>query len=54
MDNAWQNLKRIILILLLFYLLAFLFETDFLLGLAQIEPKTNFGRFLFEILNIKY
>ncbi len=53
MDNAWQTLKKIILILVLVYFLAFLFETDFLLSLAQTKPKFDFSRYLYKILNLK-
>lgn len=53
MDDAWKTLKRIIFILLLFYFMVFLLETDFLLKIGQIKPETNFSRYLFKILNIQ-
>ncbi len=53
MDNAWQTLKKIVLILILVYMIAFLFETDFLIDLAKTKPKFDFSRYFFKILNLE-
>jgi len=53
MDNAWKTLKNIVLILIIVYFISFLIYTDFLINLAKIQPKFDFSRYLFKILNLE-
>lgn len=53
MDNAWKFFKQIVLILLLVYLLAFLFETNFLIDLSRLEPKFDTSRYFYKIFNLE-
>lgn len=53
MDNAWKLFKKVILILILIYFLAFIFYTDFLIKLTEIKPLFDFSRYLYKILNLQ-
>lgn len=53
MDNAWKTLKQIILILLVFYFLALIFETGFLPNLTETKSRFDFSRYLYKILNLE-
>ncbi|GIW67291.1 MAG: hypothetical protein KatS3mg096_159 [Candidatus Parcubacteria bacterium] len=53
MDSAFKTLKNIVLILLVVYIISFLIYTDFLINLAKTNPKFDFSRYLFKILNLE-
>lgn len=53
MDNSWEFLKKIIVILLVVYFISFLVYTDFLLNLAQTKPPFDFSRYFFKLFNLE-
>lgn len=53
MDNAFETLKRIVLIVFISYFIIFLIKTDFLLNLTQVKFKFDVGYYFLKILNIK-
>jgi hypothetical protein len=53
MNNAWETLKKIVIILLVIYFISFIFYTNFLLDVIQMKLNFDFSRYLFKILNLE-
>jgi hypothetical protein len=53
MDDAWETLKKIVLILLVVYFISLLIFTDFLFDLITKKIHFDFSRYFLKILNLE-